>query len=198
MKRTLNLILLALLAWNSFSQSQIPLHQLNPTVAQANQLNPALFPGYKVIIGLPVISSTYFSFNTDNTSFRDIFSVRQADDSLQFDTDKFLNSLKDVNRIDFDSEIALFYLGIRTKKNYLSLAVNEKIGGSFTYGKEAVEWVLRGPAHPNNQNKNFTFDDFSGRISYYHEVALGFGREISRKSMRLTSLRLFKNLSVSN
>ena len=181
MKRILNLILLAVLAWNSFSQSQIPLHQLNPTVAQANQLNPALFPGYKVIIGLPVMSSTYLSFNTDNISFRDVFSIRQADDSLQFDENKFLNSLNDVNRIDFDSEIALFYLGIRTKKNYLSLAVNEKIGGSLTYGKEAVEWILRGPAHINNQNKDFTFDDFSGRISYYHEVALGFGREITPK-----------------
>ncbi len=184
----------------AFGQSQIPFYKLNRTVGQANQLNPALFPEHRVIIGFPGLSSIYASANADRLSFNEIFT-RRADDSLQFDSTNFVNILKDINRIETNVDLNLFYLGLRIKRNYFSLAVNSRINGALTFPKDAIEWALFGPADPRNANRAFTLDGFSGKATAFHEVALGYGRRITDRLYiggRLKLLYGVANLTTDN
>src|SRR5688572_26672902 len=119
MMKTFLALIFSLVVVSASSQTQFSLYRMNNNVPQANMLNPALYPNYKVVIGLPVVSSMYFSFDNDNLSFRDVFRTSETD-SLALDTVSIFQKLKDTHRMKFHEEIQLFYLGIRGKRSFYS------------------------------------------------------------------------------
>jgi len=178
MKRLFLLIALLTFSVEVFAQSQMMLYQLNNRLPQAHQINPAFSPDYKVSIGLPVISSTYVTFNTGNATFNNAFT-RTADDSLHFDPQKLASNLKENNRIEVNANALLFFLGLRLNKNYFSLSVNERVDGGITYPKTFVELI--GSGNGEAAGRLITFDNLSGLAQAYHEIALGFNRNITEK-----------------
>src|SRR5687768_4459615 len=90
-------LIFSLVVAPALSQSQFSLYRMNNNLPQANMLNPALYPNYKVVIGLPVVSSMYFSFDNDNISFRDLFRSSETD-SLELDTVSIFQKLKEIGR----------------------------------------------------------------------------------------------------
>ena len=75
--RFLGTIVGVLLAGSILGQAQLSLYPLNSTIPQAHQINPAFMPGYKVVVGLPVISSLLVSFDNDDISFQDILQENE-------------------------------------------------------------------------------------------------------------------------
>lgn len=141
-------------------------------------INPGLFPDYKFTVGLPVLSSTYVSTNTGNLTFNNAFS-RSADDSLHFDPQQLADNLDEKNRIDINSNVQLFYLGLKVKKNHFSLYLNERVEAGITYPKTFVELLAGG--NGAHEGRVLAFDGLSLRAQAYHEFALGYGRDVTDK-----------------
>ena len=78
-------------------QGEFSLYNLNRTVPQAHQLNPAFYPDAKIVIGLPVLSSTHLSVDMDQLSFNEIFS-ESSEQSLTVDFDNISNTLSSTLR----------------------------------------------------------------------------------------------------
>lgn len=160
------------------AQSQLTLYQLNSRLPQSNQINPGLFPDYKITVGLPVLSSTYVIANGGNLSFNNAFT-RTANDSLRFDPQKLSSSLDENNRLELNANTQLFYLGIRAKKNYFSLALNERVDAGLSYPRTFVQLLASG--NGENTGQVYAFDNLGFRAQAYHELALGYGRDITDK-----------------
>lgn len=167
-----------LLSSVALGQTQFTLYQLNSRLPQANQVNPALFPEYKITIGLPVISSTFASLNTGNLTFNNAFT-KLPNDSLQFDPTKLLGKLDKYNRIEFNANTQLFHLGIKAKKNYFSVAISERAEGAFTYPRTFIELLASG--NGEYIDKPMEFNNLGARVQAYHEFAVGYGRDITDK-----------------
>ncbi len=160
------------------AQSQLTLYQLNSQLPQANQINAGLFPEYKITVGLPVISSSYFSANGGQLSFNRAFT-RSSDDSLHLNPQQLSTYLDKNNRLETSANVQLFSFGLRLKKNYFSLTLNERVEAGFTYPKTFVELLANG--NGEKVGELVAFDKFGMRAMAYHELAVGYGREITDK-----------------
>ena len=172
------IIVLFVFSLSARSQGQLTLYQLNGQVPQANNLNAGLFPDYKVSIGIPVLSSTYVSANGGQLSLNRAFT-RTAEDSLHFDPQKLTTYLDETNRIETFSNVQLFYLGLMLQKNFFSLSLNERLEGGITYPKTLVELLAAG--NGEYVGKVMAFDNLGIRAQVFHEIALGYGRNITDK-----------------
>jgi hypothetical protein len=162
----------------SMAQSQLMLYQLNSRLPQSNMINPGFFPDYKFTVGLPVLSSTYVSANGGKLSFDNAFT-RSADDSLHFNPQKLADNLDENNRLEINSNVQLFYLGLKVNKNYFSLSLNERVEAGITYPKTFVQLLAAGNGAYEGQL--LAFDGLGFRAQAYHELAAGYGRDITDK-----------------
>jgi cell division septation protein DedD len=164
----------------AFAQGEFTLYNLNRSVPQAHQLNPAFRTDYGVMFGLPVISSTHLSFNGDQLTFNNLFSSN-ADGNYELDFDKIASSLKDQNYLSLNSDVQLLFYGMNIKKNFFSLAFNERISSVFTYSGDIATLAIMGNANENIYGQNIALDKLMIKQNAYHEIALGYAREISDK-----------------
>src|SRR5687768_4391342 len=106
--RGLLIFLLLIIVLPASAQTEFSTYRLNATLPQSNMVNPAFYPNHKILIGLPVISSIYFSADADRISFRDIFKQSETD-SLEIDTVSLFSKLKDMQSLKLKESIQLFY-----------------------------------------------------------------------------------------
>ena len=76
------------------AQGQLSLYQLHSSLSQSNQLNAAFFPDYKVVVGLPAISSIRFFADNDGLSFNELFIYNESN-QLELDTANLPDLVKD-------------------------------------------------------------------------------------------------------
>lgn len=161
-------------------QGEFSLYNLNRTVPQAHQLNPAFHPDGKVIIGLPVISSSHLSVDMDQLSFDHVFR-ETAEQSLTVDFDNISSQLRDVNNFSVKSDIQLFFLGLNLNNNFFSLAFNDRISSQMVYSKDIADLAIYGNGDSLTLGRNIAFDKMHLNQNLYHEVALGFATSINQK-----------------
>jgi Family of unknown function (DUF5723) len=160
------------------AQSQFTLYQLNSQLPQANMVNAGLFPDYKLTIGIPVLSSTYITGDFGAITFNRAFS-RTADDSLHFDPVQMASYLNESNRIDANANSQLIYLALRADKNFFSLSLNERVDFGIRYPKSLVQLI--GAGNGGNIGELVAINDLGIRGQAFHELSLGYGREINDK-----------------
>ncbi len=179
------LLALMVTAANLQAQTQFTLYKLSNTVPEANLLNPALLPSHRVTISLPVLGSVYTSMNNDNLAINDLFTD-YGNGGLNFiateaDEDRILNALRDVNDLDLDAQVNLFYIGYRANNNYFSFSATQKGHATLSYTKELINWAIKGPASDNFINSAFRTDDIFLEAQSYLEWGFGYTREVNNK-----------------
>lgn len=198
MRKILLLVIsFSLFGSGAFSQSQFMLYQLNHRLPQSNLVNPSFFPDYKVTVGLPVLSATYLTANSGNVSFNNAFT-RTNDDSLRFDPQKLASELDEKNRIDVNGNTSLFSLGLKLKRNYFSVSMNQRVDAGLVYPRSIFEFLGTGTG---DGYKMFSFDNFGLQGQWYNELAFGYGRQISNKlnvGARIKVLSGVAGLSLDN
>jgi hypothetical protein len=178
MRKIFLLIGISLLSIGTFAQSQFMLYQMNNRLPQSNLVNPSFFPDYKVTVGLPVVSTTFLTVNTGKLTFNNAFT-RGADDSLRFNPQQLASKLDESNRIEAAGNTMLFQLGIRAQRNYFSLSLSQRVDGGLVYPRTLVEFLGTGTGE--EPGKVFAFENLGLQANWYHELALGYGRQISDK-----------------
>lgn len=180
MKKLFSTILILTVASIVYGQGEFSLYNLNRSVPQAHQLNPAFRPDAKVIIGLPIISSTHVSVDMDQLSFNRIFT-ETFEGSLTLDTDNFSSILKEKNNFSVQSDLQLFFLGISLGNSFLSVAFNDRVSSLLVYSKDIADLALFGNGDERTFGRNLSLDHMLFRQNLYHELAIGFSTGIGDK-----------------
>ena len=162
----------------AFSQGQIALYQMQKSLPQANYVNPAFAPKSKIIIGLPIVSSTYISMEAP-FSVNDVLKPSTSSDSLRIDTDALVEALSSDSRVDIDGSSSLLFLGLNNKNSFMNLSFNSRINGSFSYPGSLFELIIDGPATGDNGSKVIELEELDLRLSAFNEVAFGYNRQIT-------------------
>lgn len=176
--KKLTVIALVFVVISASAQTQFSLYRLNANLPQANMINPAFAPNSRVVIGLPVLSSVRLSADNAGISFRDIFKSTERD-SLRLDTASIFSKMKAANAIRMNGEIQLFYLGIRGKKGYFSLAAHQVTEFRMNYPGDLVGWAIRGPGSSYYRNRPLDFNNFYGKSVTYGKLSLNYARDIT-------------------
>lgn len=189
------LILLGLTTTQVLAQNQMVMYNMHRSLPQANYLNPAFVPHFKVNIGLPGISSNQFAFTNGQLAFRDIFHYEG--DSLIFinsddDEDVFLGKLDEVNNIDMTGDITLLYVGIGTEKSFVSVSVREKYFSTFNYTRDLVGWLLKGPGSEGFSDRPLNVSDLYLEATAYSEIAVGYSFKVANKLQLGARLKLLQ------
>jgi hypothetical protein len=163
-----------------YGQGEFSLYNLHRTVPQAQQLNPAFAPGAKVVVGLPVLSSTRLNLDAGPLSFNNIFTAT-SEDILSVDFDKVAGQLKNRNNLSVNADVQLFFLGLNFGRNHFSLGVNERVNSWMVYSKDLAQLAIYGNGDERTFGRDIVLDDLFLNQNMYHEIALGYGRDISDK-----------------
>lgn len=180
MKLFKSLLLILFIYTSANGQGEFSLYNLNRTVPQAHQLNPAFYPDAKIVIGLPVISSTHLSVDMDQLSFNQVFT-ESAEQSLTVDFDNISSQLREKNNFSVQSDIQLFFLGLNLNDNFFSLAINDRISSWMVYSKDLADLAIYGNGDSRTFGRNLSLDNMLLRQNLYHEIALGFAKSINQK-----------------
>jgi hypothetical protein len=184
-----------LFSLGSLAQSQFMLYQMNNRLPQSNQVNPSFFPDYKVTVGLPVVSTTFVTVNTGKLTFNNAF-VRGADDSLRFNPQKLASAIDEKNRVEVNGNTMLFQLGFRAGSNFFSLSLNQRVDGGVVYPGTLIKFLGTGTGE--EPGKVFAFDNLGVQAQWYHELALGYGRQLSDRLSIGVRAKLLSGIAGAN
>ena len=176
--RLLLIITLLLPSLTGWAQSQFSMFQFGSALPQTNQLNPGIIPEYKVVVGLPVLSSTYLHLNSGGLTMNNAFD-RDANDSLHFNPAKLASNLNEYNRLEVNGNTQLLYLGLKVKKNYLSLALAERVDAGFIFPRTLVSLV--GNGNGDYLGETVALDRLNLRAQAFHELSVGYSRQLTDK-----------------
>jgi hypothetical protein len=180
MRVILMLSLLSLLCLNAgFGQTEFSLYRLHRTLPQSNMLNPAFAPGFKLVIGLPVISSVRVSADLDSVAFADLFT--NSGEYLNLDTASISAKMKEVNHIRFNKAIQLFYLGMTFGKSYVSIGLHEVSDLTMKYPGDLVGWAIRGPGHSQYEGRPLDLGRLYGKGMAYNKTSISLGRSFGER-----------------
>lgn len=163
---------------SALGQGEFSLYNLNRSVPQAHQLNPAFYPEGKVFFGLPVLSSSHISIDMDQLSFDHVFAITEGQ-ALKVDFDNISNKLRDNNHFSINSDVQLFFFGFHLNNNFYSLAINDRISSNLVYSKDFVNMAIYGNGDSRILGRNISFNKMLLNQNLYHEVALGMAKKIN-------------------
>ncbi len=151
---------------------------LLPGSWQRHNLNPALFPEYKLIIGLPGV---YSNLLLENINFSDI-RIEQPNGERLIDPDKAIDQLREQNVFRQNTTFETFSIGLRFGKLSLSAGHAVHLNGFVHYPKTLPQLIWQGNAQFIGQDISFGPDiQFTGHsalslgLAYQLSPALSFG-----------------------
>jgi len=144
-------------------------------------MNPAFAPEDDLVLGLPVISGTSIGFHND-FKLKNLYSKGNglfSSDTAKMDLESFYDVLSGQNAVNSKAEVAMFYFGIRNKKNYYSFFMNEKAWFRGQFDKKFIEYFRKGtkPYYGTDTDMG----NFSFNIMQYREFGLGISRKVTKK-----------------
>jgi hypothetical protein len=153
---------------------------LNKTLPQANNLNPAVLPDYKVSFGLPGLSG--FHINTAQ-NFTNLELLTSEDENGNINTGRILDKLRRNNRISSNNSVNILHLGIRGRTSYTAFSVTNRTNARISVPREFLQFVALGNASDQLEDGLLDMGRFSTKTMAYTEVGLSHGREILNGKM---------------
>jgi len=174
------LLLLALIVSNvAIAQNQVPLYMMDEVTPQSVNLNPAFIPDYKFAFGLPALSGSYISINTDQASIDDLVNIDNG--RITIDTTSSFTTSGGNNRFEVDGDVPLIYVGFKSGFNYISIIANTRADGNFNLNGDLLSLVIYGNDHPNTRGKVIDLSEINMRGQVYHELGVTFARQINSR-----------------
>ena len=173
---------LSFVASSIYAQESTTLHFMKG-MPQSDLQNPALHnDSSKVVIGLPGFSGAYVDFNS-GFAINDLIhkGTGMLADSLVLDIEGFHASLKETNSIQQHFSLPVFYLGIRSRKSFISFSVSEKIQSQFSFDKALVTFLKEGNAP--YMGEPFDLGNLNVNAAHYREFALGYSNELLKNKL---------------
>ena len=180
-KRHIISVLIIIWSVNSYAQNSQVMYYMR--IPQNHLMNPAIKPGNKFNIGLPVISGINFGFGNNFLNLDNLFTPGDTISSwppADFNVDKLAGSLKDNNTIFADANIQLFGLGFMIGQDLnIFFDVTDRVEVKTIFPKEIMKLYISGYDQFLNQTINLS--GLNMRAQYFREVGVGFSKDVTGK-----------------
>ncbi|HET6245752.1 MAG: hypothetical protein H0V01_05035 [Bacteroidetes bacterium] len=136
-------------------------------IPQVIYTNPSFIPDSRINVGLPFISSNYFSISNSGFTYNNLFNV-----------DNLIKNMGKRNYFTTNLHIDFLSVGVALKDNYFSINITEKVSSRFTYPKALFQLVWEG----NGQELLGTRANMDGLgydFMHHREYAFGFARKFN-------------------
>lgn len=177
MKNLYTILLVLFVSLNVYSQQDLLMfNQLD--IPQSSFSNPANQFNGKGFLGLPFISSNYYSISNSGFAYSDF--IKKDGDSLQLDFNSLLNELNEEDYLAFQAKIDLLSFGFKIgKRTQITANITENIGLKFSYTKDFISFIDKGNLGFDDNTANF--DKLGIQASYYREFGLGISHQFGTK-----------------
>lgn len=178
MKRTILFIIISILCLMGHSQQDFTIHSLR-SIPQSNYSNPAMMPTPKLHIGMPFLSSDYYSFSHTGFNAHHLFK-RAPGDSLDIDIGGTIEKMAKYNHIVFNTSIEWLSFGIKLKdiegkyKHYINFSLSDKVFVNFTYPRSLIEFLYKGNSDEAFLGEVVRFHRLGLNAMHYREYSLGY------------------------
>lgn len=178
------------------SQSDFLLHAHSLTPHQL-VVNPSVLPQADFFLGLPVIGNSFAGFSNNSFTYRDLIKKKPGTDSIYFDFDNFLSSLRNTNFIYGGVNTDLVSIGWREGRWYVGARVTEVADFRFRFSKDLMKLAING--NGPYLGELMQLGNIYLRASHYRKYAVNFSRDIRcklRLGMSAAYLYGMENLNV--
>lgn len=148
---------------------------LYKTLPQANNLNPAMLPDYKVSIGLPGLSG--FRLNASQ-NFSNLEKLNAKDEEGRMILSDIYDGLNRNNRIATANTLNLFHLGIRGVSGYTAFSINSRVEARTNLPKGIFSLLYHGNSSNQIEDGLIDLNRISAKTMAFTEIAISHGREI--------------------
>lgn len=167
------------------AQQDFLMYNMNE-IPQSSYSNPSNQFNGKFFIGLPLMSSNYYSVSNSGFAYSD--AIKKNGDSLLLDFKALIKELEDENFISFNTKIDLFSLGFQIgKRTQIGLNVTENINFRFNYTKDLIRFVYEGNGAFEDNTANF--ENVGIAANYYREYGLNISHQFTNKLRLGTRLK---------
>ena len=199
----LTLAVTLLITGASAQNSQV-LYFMN--LPQNHLLNPALRPTNTIYVGLPALTGINLNVRNNFLNFSDVFAEgMKIDESTipflreDFDADRFISRLRDLNYLEQSTSIQVLGLGFsagQDKDLYLFLDITEHINASMVFPRDLMKLAFMG--NKDLENQTFDLSDMRADMSYYREIGIGASKNINQKLRVGATARLLFGLATAS
>lgn len=147
-------------------------------IPQSSYSNPSNRFNGSFYIGLPAISSNYFSFTNSRFAYSD--AVIKSGNSLNFDLDQVIEEAGENNYLSFNTKTDLFSFGISlNEKTQLMVNVTENANLRLNYTNDFMRFVYRGNASFEDNTANL--EGIGINAIHYREYAVGVSHQLNEQ-----------------
>lgn len=178
----LSALLLMIITGSAAQNSQV-LYFMN--LPQNHFLNPALRPVNQIYVGIPGLSGINVNINNNFFSFSDIFieGMNFSKESIafldpDFDRDKFLGSIRELNYFEPKVSVQLFGLGLTVGDGiHLFLDINDNAEINLVVPRDLIRLAFLG--NENFAGQTFNMSETKADFNYYREIGIGASKDIT-------------------
>lgn len=203
-QRVLLTAIFMLIITGAAAQNSQVLYFMN--LPQNHLLNPALRPTNSVYVGLPALTGININVRNNFLSFSDIFSEGMKIDesaipflNADFDADRFIGRLRDINYLEPTASVQLLGLGFsagQEKDLYIFLDITERIDANMVFPRDLMKLVFSG--NEDLAGQTFDLSDMKADLSYYREIGIGASKNINSKLRFGARARLLFGLATAS
>jgi hypothetical protein len=200
-KITFSLVLFFGAGLQVWAQTQNTLYFMNG-IPQSNRINPARQLDCGFYIGIPILSPISTQVTSDPLVYEDVIYPHPTEDSLITflhplgDQEAFLNKIKPLNVVLFDTRTSFLSIGFGTEAGFFSLDLTTRAEANLYFPGDLARLVLEGADEGGVYNMDGMGPDLSG----FDEISVGRSKAIGSKwqlGVRAKALFGFGNLSTT-
>lgn len=183
--RLLLTALFTLIITGGAAQNSQVLYYMN--LPQNHLLNPALKPASRLYIGLPALSGINLNITNNFFNFSDVFTegleISKSTVAFldpDFDRDKFLGKIKDLNYFSPEASVQLLGLGLTVGDGLnLFLDINDRAEVNLVVPGDLIRLAFLGNEEFIGQTLDLS--DMRADFYYYREIGIGASKNITPK-----------------
>jgi hypothetical protein len=177
--------LFAIIMSVSNAQNNQVLYFMN--LPQNHFLNPALTPVSPIYVGLPGLTGININITNNFFNFSDLFSegVEVSKETFafldpDFNRDKFLDKIKDLNYFEPKASVQLLGFGMTMDNGlYVFLDVVDNFQANIVFPRDLVRLAFLG--NEDFAGQTFNLSDTKFDFQYYREIGIGVSKNITPK-----------------
>lgn len=196
MRKLTFLLAIVAFALGAKAQSNMTLYNMEP-IPQRLAVNPALAPDCKWYLGMPLLSSTDFSFGSSALRISDINNALEpnARGNYTVNLKTLGQSLDKGTFVNIGLNQEWLNFGFRVRKSMFTFGITEKIKTRVDFPTDLFKVAFEGNGGSNlayDFNFNFGFD-----VLHTREFALGYNRSLLNEKLRVGGrLKYVRGLNV--
>lgn len=167
MKKHIYIVLAVVFLNSTATQAQdyFSFYNLGDYVVQTQNISPVYIPKNSFTFAVPGVNiglelNTSFSANQ-------LLTKNENSNTLKWDLNNLSETSDELNDIDIDLTVNLFYMAFKRKKGSFTIFANTRVSNKMRLSNDLLNIAA------NGINESFALDD-KARISGYNEIGIGF------------------------